>query len=388
MDDPLPTEAPPAGGLRRTDFLKRAAVAGAGMSAAAALIAAERAAAVDIAFPPGETPTPERGLRAHINRFSHLVINVSDLERAREFYEATFPVTVTARTNGPPQPFRSLGIKRGQFDGYMLNDASEFPSRAIHIVEWKSPGPVGTPYGEANHNGFYRTAALTPDIQARHQAVIAAGSTPYGPPSPIPVGPAGATATAFGFPDPDGSTLEWIAVAAGAPERLSHQNANARDLRKSFPFYQRVVGLDHNIRPFSPEPFDQTLGSLGRAIRNPDGTLYEGLVDFDAPFFSYRADGRNPIDLLQWELPGVFGRPYPVPNHLGIIRLAFEVDDIEAAHHKLRKAWHRVAGPPEEWDMGEFGTRKVVIFEDPDGIMLELIERPPYGIELNPVTET
>ena len=77
-----------------------------------------------------------------------------------------------------------------------------------------------------------------------------------------------------------------------------------------------------------------------------------------------------------------------MPNHLGIIRLAFEVDDIEAAYHKLRKAWHRVAGPPEEWDMGEFGTRKVVIFEDPDGIMLELIERPPYGIELNPVTET
>ena len=123
------------------------------MSAAGALLAAERAAAVDIAFPPGETPTPERGLRAHINRFSHLVINVSDLERARGFYEATFPVTVTARTNGPPQPFRSLGIKRGQFDGYMLNDASEFPSRAIHIVEWKSPRPVGTPYGRPTTTG-------------------------------------------------------------------------------------------------------------------------------------------------------------------------------------------------------------------------------------------
>ena len=68
----------------------------------------------------------------------------------------------------------------------------------------------------------------------------------------------------------------------------------------------------------------------------------------------------------------MFGRPYPVPNHLGIIRLAFEVDDIDAAFHELRKVWKRVAGPPEEWDMGEFGTRKVVIFEDPDGIMLEL----------------
>jgi catechol 2,3-dioxygenase-like lactoylglutathione lyase family enzyme len=387
MSDPLPSEAWQAGRIRRTDFLKAAAVAGMGLTAARSLLTAERADAVAIHFPPGATPTPDLGLRAHIFRFSHLVINVSDLERAREFYEATFPVTVSARTNGPPQPYQSLGIKSGQFDGYMLNDASEFPSRAIHIVEWKSPRPAGTPYGEANHNGFYRTAALTPDIQGRYEQVIAAGSTPYGPPSPIPVGPAGATATAFGFPDPDGSTLEWIAVP-GLPERLSHQNANCRDLRKSFPFYQRVVGLDHNIRPFSPEPFPQTAGSLGTAIRNPDGTLYDGLVDFDAPFFSYRADARNPIDLLQWEIPGVFGRPYPKPNHLGIIRLAFEVDDIDVAYHDLKKVWRRVAGPPEEWDMGDFGTRKVVIFEDPDGIMLELIERAPYGIEINPVTQT
>jgi len=70
------------------------------------------------------------------------------------------------------------------------------------------------------------------------------------------------------------------------------------------------------------------------------------------------------------------------------MRLAFEVDDIEAAYHELRKVWKRVAGPPEEWDMGDFGTRKVVIFEDVDGIMLELIERPLYSIEINPVTQT
>jgi len=36
----------------------------------------------------------------------------------------------------------------------------------------------------------------------------------------------------------------------------------------------------------------------------------------------------------------------------------------------------------EEWDMGEFGTRKVVIFRDPDGTFLELIQRPPYPGEL------
>ena len=61
---------------------------------------------------------------------------------------------------------------------------------------------------------------------------------------------------------------------------------------------------------------------------------------------------------------------------LGIIRVAFEVDDVEAARARLLLTGH-LAGPVETWDMGDFGERKVVIFKDPDGIMLELIEQLP-----------
>lgn len=45
------------------------------------------------------------GLRGHINRFAHTVINVSNLERAVEFYEATFPVRRRQRINGPAQSY-------------------------------------------------------------------------------------------------------------------------------------------------------------------------------------------------------------------------------------------------------------------------------------------
>ena len=41
------------------------------------------------------------GLRGHINRFSHVVINVSDLDRAVEFYEKVLPVQRRQRINGP-----------------------------------------------------------------------------------------------------------------------------------------------------------------------------------------------------------------------------------------------------------------------------------------------
>ena len=57
------------------------------------------------------------------------------------------------------------------------------------------------------------------------------------------------------------------------------------------------------------------------------------------------------------------------------MRVAFEVDDIARARARLLAAGH-AAGPIETWDMGEFGERRVVIFCDPDGIALELIEQP------------
>ena len=56
-----------------------------------------------------------------------------------------------------------------------------------------------------------------------------------------------------------------------------------------------------------------------------------------------------------------------------------------ATHRRLTLTGHPGIGPVETWDMGEFGERRVVIFRDPDGIMLELTEhipletaRPPF----------
>jgi catechol 2,3-dioxygenase-like lactoylglutathione lyase family enzyme len=160
------------GALRRDDFLKRAAVLGVGASGALALLAAtDKAHATDKFLRPGEPSQPDKGLRAHVNRFSHLTINVSDLERAKDFYEATLPLKVVARTNGPAQAYPSLGLSRGRFDGYMLRDSQAYPSRAIHIVEWKDPRPVGKPYETFINAGIYRTSHLTSDIQASYRQV-------------------------------------------------------------------------------------------------------------------------------------------------------------------------------------------------------------------------
>jgi catechol 2,3-dioxygenase-like lactoylglutathione lyase family enzyme len=147
------------------------------------------------------------------------------------------------------------------------------------------------------------------------------------------------------------------------------------------------MGLDLSVylAPGALQPVAN--GSLGDALKNPDGSDYdEGQMRFAATLLGVRSDSRSPIDVLEWDVPKPYGVPYQAATDLGIIRVAFEVDDIAAARTRLLLTGHAPIGPLETWDMGEFGERKVVIFKDPDGIMLELIEhvpiptaRPPFA---------
>lgn len=339
------------------------------------------------------------GLRGHINRFSHTVINVSNLERAVAFYEATFPVRRVKRINGPAQSYTGLGIKQGQFEGWVMENKkdaappgdliAEFPARHLHLIEWKNPTPVGHPYREANHVGVYRQNSLVGNLDEAYANVLAHGGRPYGAPSDIILTPDGFKVRVFGFRDPDGSTLEMIGAEdptgkVSYPGMMHHCNLNVRDLERSYRFYHDVIGLDPQayLEPSALQPASN--GSLGDALANEDGSAYLGGMNFAATLMGLRSDSRSPLDVLQWHTPKPYGEAYPVANHLGIIRVAFEVDDIDAARARLVAAGQQDVGAVEQWDMGDFGKRRVVIFRDPDGIWLELIEAVPYPAVMPP----
>lgn len=345
------------------------------------------------------------GLRPHLNRFSHVVINVSDLDRAVEFYEATLPVRRVSRINGPTQAYTGLGIEHGQCRGWVLENKkdigppgdiiAENPARRLHIIEWLNPKPVGTPYQEANHVGIYRQNVLVGDLSVAYQNVLDHGGRPYGEPSRIVLTPEGFGLTVFGYRDPDGNTFEMVAaesapdvpIEANYPGMLHHCNLNVRDLARSFRFYRDVIGLDMTVylAPARMQPV--TNGSLGDLLRNTDGSIYTGRdMQFAATLFGLRSDSRNPLDVLQWHTPGPFGEPYSEPTNLGIVRVALEVDDIHAARERLLSCGLEQVGPVERWDMGDFGRRWVVIFRDPDGITLELTQQLSIPTEQPPFT--
>jgi catechol 2,3-dioxygenase-like lactoylglutathione lyase family enzyme len=316
-------------------------------------------------------------LRAHINRISELTINVSDLEVSRAFYESLTPLRVVRSTEAPAQAFSALGLSAGRFIGYLMADGSSGePGVVVHLVQWLDPAPVGAVYPTFFHRGLYRLCFLTNDVMSRYEHALAQGHRPFLPPKghgiPVPGGSEGLT---FVCPDPDGIAVQTTRRPAAwredLPDQLYHVNIVSSEIDRSRAFLQELLGLDYVKRLTLPAP----VGPIGFGRGSDVG-------QFDAVFLRHRGDPRFSLDVVDWFVPGVVGEPYASALNVGIQRLAFEVDDLDAAlvalleqlPEQLRGSVHG----PEVWDLGDGLTRRVVIFRDHDGIPYELTEQQPF----------
>jgi len=316
-------------------------------------------------------------LRGHINRIAELTINVSDLEASRTFYETLTPLRVLRRTEAPAQAFLALGLSSGRFVGYLMADGSSGqPGVVVHLVQWLAPRPVGTAYPTFFHRGLYRFCFLTNDVMGRYEQALARGLTPFLPPKghgvPVPGGSEGLT---FVCPDPDGiavqTTRRPTAWRDDLPDQLYHVNIVSSEIDRSRAFLHDILGLDYVKRLTLPAP----VSPIGFGRGSDEG-------QFDAVFLSHRGDPRFSLDVVNWFVPGVVGEPYPSPLNVGIQRLAFEVDDLDAALaallEQLPEPLRGSVRGPEVWDLGDGLTCRVAIFRDHDGIPYEFREQPPF----------
>ena len=78
-------------------------------------------------------------------------------------------------------------------------------------------------------------------------------------------------------------------------------------------------------------------------------------------------------------MPGSYGTPYREANHLVAVNLAWEVNSVNVVYEKLRRLLknpgRQIVSPPETWDLGDYGERKVLNILDPDGVMLQFMEK-------------
>jgi catechol 2,3-dioxygenase-like lactoylglutathione lyase family enzyme len=296
-----------------------------------------------------------------VSHVFHLNVNCSDLDRSLAFYRDGLGLSSTVRTTSPEQPGDAFGLDRVAWDAWILTGDRGYDGVAVDLLEWHTPGPTGAPPPVANHLGFTRLGFATSDIDAAYERLVAAGADCFGPPHDIALEGA-PSVRAFVATDPDGTMFELV---SGDGDRLSFVAIGCTDLDRSVAFYSEVLGFRPLAR-FAPGPSDGATLRLGPSIE------WE-LAYLDDP----RDTGAFALDLVQWTSPPAQGRTATSANQLGIYRMALITDDIDRDHAALIELGVECVTPPATLDMGpDLPALRALLFPDPDGTMLELIEAP------------
>lgn len=291
----------------------------------------------------------------------HLNVNCASLHRSLGFYTEGLGLHATVHTAPPAQPGAAFGLESAAWDAWILTDDRGPEGVAVDLLEWQVPRPTGAPPDAANTLGFARLGFTTADLDAAHTRLRAHGATRLTEPHEVTMEGA-PTMRTFVTADPDGTAIELL---GGDADRFSFVAINCSDLDRSVAFYEQVLGFVPRVR-FAPGPRDEAALGLG-----PDAEWEMAYLD------DPRANGTFAVDLVQWHRPAPVGAPSRVANRVGPFRMAMLTDDIDAAHAELGRAGVECWTPPATLDMGPgLPALRALLFPDPDGTILELIEVP------------
>lgn len=142
-----------------------------------------------------------------------------------------------------------------------------------------------------------------------------------------------------------------------------------RDLRASLDFYQNVLGLDESLFAGTIED-PRATGLMGIA----DGTrLHAHILKASGPPFGM-------IGLF--ELDPMPAHPAPATGgaRVGETCLVFYAPSLETLEAKLRAGGHTIVSPSTEISVHPGHRSNEMIFRDPDGILVNCIERNPEAV--------
>jgi catechol 2,3-dioxygenase-like lactoylglutathione lyase family enzyme len=304
------------------------------------------------------------GIGAFVRRFSHVVVNVTDLEQSVAFYEAVSVLRRVATFDVPEQDLAplpiggALGSARGSARGAVLVDQTGGDPVAVHLVQWMSPGPVGAPMSTFLGHGYVKLAITYPDVASKRAQLTAAG---------VELTNAVTVRNYLSIVDPDGVIISFLQADASPTERLYHTCMSTISVEETTEFYRDVIGLDHWMHATVPAPVPASQGP------GPD------VAQFDSNFFRCFGDRRFQLDCSKSLLVDAPEPSTPPANAVGISRVAIEVAEVDACHDALGSLCaERPIGP-----LGgivtvrtgdPIGDRRVCYLTDPNGHLLELFE--------------
>lgn len=140
----------------------------------------------------------------------------------------------------------------------------------------------------------------------------------------------------------------------------NHTSFTVSDLDWSLSFFRDVLGFEVT----SKAPRDT------RAIQH-----ITGVEEAEVMIAYVRAPGHS-VELIQYLRPDSLPGPHLRPCDVGFAHLAFDVDNIESAVAAAEDYGVRPIAAPYVTDAGPNAGAKVVYLRDPDGITIELIQKP------------
>ena len=182
------------------------------------------------------------------------------------------------------------------------------------------------------------------------------------------------------FKDPDGTFYELEEVDGEIGESETTQIVRVGRVVVNVSDYERSICW-YGMLGFKP----------ARNIPATDTAEVARAMGFDSPFevkgsiLEHQVDGSE-IELVQWLTPFDPTPPYDIPvNHLGIHRMALATSDIHADVELLRSEGVQFVSDITPCCSGPDSSSSIVLFYDPDGTLVELVEQPFFMQLLMPV---